>query len=118
MGSGSGYLTAAMCAVARQGQWGGERGEGTAPHVVGIEHIEELVDAARANLAKDPHTQQMLTSGACGRWDCGCPGGMGQYMHTARTRLHRGVGVDAVHMAGNPGALALATPPYACRRPD
>ena len=43
VGSGSGYLTAAMAALV------GEQG-----HVVGIEHVAELTETSIANLAKQP----------------------------------------------------------------
>ncbi|KAJ6263752.1 hypothetical protein Dda_2323 [Drechslerella dactyloides] len=52
VGSGSGYLVAVMAHMVQPGG-----------HVVGIEHIQELVDLSIANLRKDPQLSRWLDDG-------------------------------------------------------
>jgi len=56
IGSGSGYLTAVFAEIL-----GGAHAKGA--RVVGIDHIQGLVDMARANMAKSASGRQMLESG-------------------------------------------------------
>jgi protein-L-isoaspartate(D-aspartate) O-methyltransferase len=52
IGSGSGYLTAVLASLV-----------GPSGSVVGIDHIQPLVDMANTNMAKSPEGRQMLDSG-------------------------------------------------------
>jgi protein-L-isoaspartate(D-aspartate) O-methyltransferase len=55
VGSGSGYLTAVLAECLGEGEGGGK--------VVGIDHIQGLVDMSRANMLKSPRGKELLESG-------------------------------------------------------
>ncbi|KAL9078602.1 MAG: hypothetical protein Q9157_002485 [Trypethelium eluteriae] len=68
IGSGSGYLTAVLAhiidpATATQQQQDPTSPTGGAGTVIGIDHIQELVDLARTNMAKSEDGRGMLESG-------------------------------------------------------
>ncbi|KAJ3192101.1 hypothetical protein HK101_007051 [Irineochytrium annulatum] len=59
VGSGSGYLTAAMAHLVR----GPSSDGGTRGKVWGVEHVPELVEFSRANVRRDPGSRELMDEG-------------------------------------------------------